>query len=216
MHEHKDITIEAKDLPKMLEQLEEGFYAIPVFQREFVWDIGNIKSLWDSIYRHYPIGSFLIWETEEKIPKHRKLFEIELKSNEKGNFNYILDGQQRITSLLGSIKGAKRTTKKIFTIYFDLKKALDEKNKSDEEIELSPFVDEDEFNKSNEEEKKFIIPASFLVNFNTQFYRDLLLMGKKEQEIAEFYREVCDRLKSKYKLSIIRLNKIPIEEVCVE
>jgi len=63
MHEHKDITIEAKDLPKMLEQLEEGFYAIPVFQREFVWDIGNIKSLWDSIYRHYPIGSFLIWET---------------------------------------------------------------------------------------------------------------------------------------------------------
>ena len=129
MHEHKDITIEAKDFPKMLEQLEEGFYAIPVFQREFVWDIGNIKSLWDSIYRHYPIGSFLIWETEEKIPKHRKLFEIELKSNEKGNFNYILDGQQRITSLLGSIKGAKRTTKKTFTIYFDLKKALDEKNK---------------------------------------------------------------------------------------
>ena len=43
MHEHKDITIEAKDLPRMLEQLEDGFYAIPVFQRDFVWDIGNIK-----------------------------------------------------------------------------------------------------------------------------------------------------------------------------
>ena len=66
MHESKDIIIEAKDIPTMLQELERGFYAIPVFQREFVWDLSNIKSLWDSIYRHYPIGSFLIWETEEK------------------------------------------------------------------------------------------------------------------------------------------------------
>ena len=211
MHEHKDITIEAKDLPKMLEQLEEGFYAIPVFQREFVWDIGNIKSLWDSIYRHYPIGSFLIWETEERIPKHRKLFNIELKSNEKGNFNYILDGQQRITSLLGSIKGAKRTNRKTFAIFFDLKRALDEKNKVNGDIEITPFLDEDECEGQNEEDKKFIIPVSFLLSFNTQFYKELL---KQSEEIADFYHDVCDRLKSKYKLSIIRLNKIPIEEVC--
>jgi predicted transport protein len=212
MHENKDITIEAKDLPKMLEQLEEGFYAIPVFQREFVWEVSNIKSLWDSIYRHYPIGSFLIWETEEKIPKHRKLFNIELKSNEKGNFNYILDGQQRITSLLGSIKGAMRTTKKTFTIFFDLKKALNEKNKSNEDIEDSPFLDEDEYNKSDNEEKKLIIPVSYLMEFNTPFYKELLKQGS--EELADFYHDVCDRLKSKYKLSIIRLNKIPIDEVC--
>ena len=45
MHENKDIVIEAIDLPKMLEKLEEGFYAIPVFQREFVWDIGMGMSM---------------------------------------------------------------------------------------------------------------------------------------------------------------------------
>lgn len=41
MHEHKDILIEAKDFPTMLQELERGFYAIPVFQREFVWDLNN-------------------------------------------------------------------------------------------------------------------------------------------------------------------------------
>src|SRR3990167_8515365 len=184
MHEHKDIIIEAKDFPTMLQELERGFYAIPVFQREFVWDLSNIKSLWDSIYRHYPIGSFLIWETEEKIPTHRKLFDIELKSNEKGNFNYVLDGQQRITSLLGSIKGARRTNKKTFSIFFNLKKAFEEKDKPNE-LQSNLFLDEDEFNEFPEDEK-----------------------------LADFYASVCDRLKNKYKLSVIRLNKMPIEEVC--
>ncbi len=212
MHEHKDITIEAKDLPKMLEQLEGGFYAIPIFQREFVWDIGNIKKLWDSIYRHYPVGSFLIWETEEKLPKHRTLFNIELKQNEKGNFNYILDGQQRIVSLLGSIKGEKRTIKKTYAIYFDLKLALNEKNKVNEDIEAVLFIDDDELKEHTEEERKFIIPVSQLLNFNTDYWRKLDRAGY--EQIADFYKSVCDRLEGKYKLSIIRLNKIPIEEVC--
>ena len=210
MHEHKDIIIEAKDFPTMLQELERGFYAIPVFQREFVWDLSNIKSLWDSIYRHYPIGSFLIWETEEKIPTHRKLFDIELKSNEKGNFNYVLDGQQRITSLLGSIKGARRTTKKTFSIFFNLKKAFEEKDKPNE-LQSNLFLDEDEFNEFPEEDKVFIIPVNYLLAYNRQFDKEL---QKKDEKLADFYASVCDRLKNKYKLSVIRLNKMPIEEVC--
>ncbi|MEK6916239.1 MAG: DUF262 domain-containing protein [Nanoarchaeota archaeon] len=210
MHEHKDIIIEAKDFPTMLQELEQGFYAIPVFQREFVWEPNNIKALWDSIYRHYPIGSFLIWETEEKIPTHRKLFNIELKSNPKGQFNYILDGQQRITSLLGSIKGEKRTIKKTFSIFFNLKKAFEEKDRS-HELQSNLFLDEDEFNDFAEEEKIFIIPVSFLLTYNRQFDKEI---DKIDENLADFYSSVCDRLRSKYKLSIIRLNKMPIEEVC--
>lgn len=210
MHESKDIIIEAKDFPTMLQELERGFYAIPVFQREFVWDLSNIKSLWDSIYRHYPIGSFLIWETEEKIPTHRKIFDIELKTNEKGNFNYVLDGQQRITSLLGSIKGAKRTAKKTFSIFFNLKKAFEEKDKPNE-LQSNLFLDEDEFNDFSEEDKIFIIPVNYLLAYNRQFDKEL---QKRDEKLADFYASVCDRLKSKYKLSVIRLNKMPIEEVC--
>jgi uncharacterized protein with ParB-like and HNH nuclease domain len=58
MHENKNIITEPITLPKIIEHLESGQYAIPIFQREFVWDINSIKDLWDSIYRHYPIGSF--------------------------------------------------------------------------------------------------------------------------------------------------------------
>ncbi|MFA5020403.1 MAG: DUF262 domain-containing protein [Candidatus Pacearchaeota archaeon] len=211
MNEKKDIVIESKDLPKMLEQLEEGFYAIPIFQRDFVWDQNNIKSLWDSIYRYYPIGSFLIWETEEKLPKHRDLLGIELKQNERGNYNYILDGQQRITSLLGSIKGVKRG-KKIIRLFFNIRKGAQEDLEStSNELEDSPFIFEDELNELSAEEKSFVVPISDLLNFNTEIYRNLL---KVDESLAEFYREVSDKLRTRYKLSIIKLNKIPIEEVC--
>lgn len=210
MHEHKDIIIEAKNFPTMLQELEKGFYAIPIFQRGFVWDPNNIKFLWDSIYRHYPIGSFLVWETEERMPSHREFFGITLKPNEKGNFNYILDGQQRITSLLGSIKGEKRTTKKTYKIFFNLKKAFEEKDKPNE-LQSNLFLDEDEFSEFPEEDKVFIIPVSYLLAYNRQFDKEL---QKNEEKLADFYASVCDRLKSKYKLSVIRLSKIPIEEVC--
>lgn len=214
MHENKDIIIESKDLPDILKQLETGIYAIPVFQRDFVWEPDNIKALWDSIYRHYPIGSFLIWETEEKLPRHRELFGISLKQSEKGNYNYILDGQQRITSLLGSIKGAKRNKSKTFLLYFDLKKALEkEKNGDNPNMEEEPiFLDEDEFEALPVEYKKFAIPVNDIVQFNTHYYKTLFKEGHEKE--ADFYHDLCDRLKTKYKVSIIRLNKMSIEEVC--
>ena len=213
MHHEKDIVPESKELPEMLKHLENGFYAIPVFQREFVWDLNNIKSLWDSIYRHYPIGSFLIWETDEKLPRHKKLFDIELKSNEKGKYTYILDGQQRITSLLGSVRGAKRKTNKTFTLYFDVKKAFEFQGKDSPDLgEIQFFLDEDEFNDLIDEEKQYAVPVSSLIEFNTDFWRKLDRAG--HENIADFYKNVCDRLRSKYKISIIRLNKMPIDEVC--
>lgn len=70
----------------------------------------------------------------------------------------MLDGQQRITSLLGSIKGARRTAKKTFSIFFNLKKAFEEKDKPNE-LQSNLFLDEDEFNDFSEEDKIFIIPV---------------------------------------------------------
>jgi predicted transport protein len=205
----KEIIPEAISIQNMIEGLKDGHYAIPVFQRDFVWDINNIKSLWDSIYRHYPIGSFLIWETEEKLPRHRKILDIELKSTERGTFNYILDGQQRITSLISSIMGAKLKNKTL-TIYLDLKKAF-ENSKNNSILEDSLFIDEKELEGEPLTARDFFVPVAKLIKFDTFYYK--LLIKRGEEILADFYHDISEVMTNNYKLSIIRLNKIPLEEI---
>lgn len=87
---------------------DDAMYAIPQLQRNYVWDKNRVCLLLDSIYNHYPIGVSLIWKA-----KSSKISEI--KSNTKTilpSFNYnrktidfIIDGQQRLTSLYGLYKG---------------------------------------------------------------------------------------------------------------
>jgi len=91
-------------------QLTRGAFLIPSFQREFVWDPDDIIKLWDSIYRFYPIGSILYWETDISLHIHRKPGGWILPDDGcdvcKGEKRvYILDGQQRATSLLVSLLG---------------------------------------------------------------------------------------------------------------
>jgi Protein of unknown function DUF262 len=98
-------------------------YQIPTFQRDVVWDENQVKRLWDSIFRFYPIGSILIWRTDVKLHNHREIggFVIEQDGDEK-EYQYLLDGQQRTTALLTSIYGGKIQAREGFdpTLYVDL------------------------------------------------------------------------------------------------
>ncbi|NLD38362.1 MAG: DUF262 domain-containing protein [Desulfatiglans sp.] len=86
-------------------KLSEGLILIPSFQREFVWGQDDIISLWESIYRFYPIGNILCWETGTRLNIHRRPggaihYDEATKSK---RYVYILDGQQRATSMLMSM-----------------------------------------------------------------------------------------------------------------
>jgi len=196
-------------------------YTIPKFQRDFVWDDKEIKKLWDSIYRNYPIGSFMIWESDKELPDNREIADnIKFLRTDYNTYKYILDGQQRITSLIVSILGGEKVPKgrkrpKNLTIYFSLKEAEKEiKEKDlDEKKKISLFFTEKEVKKlSNKEEKKYIIKVSKLIDFDSKIYSEFYKEG--EEEIASLYQEICNRLKTSYKLSIINLQNIPVEEVC--
>ncbi len=64
---------------------------IPEFQREFVWDPEQVKLLAESLYRDYPVGSFLLWDSSEYQ---------EAKTAEGTQASlWIVDGQQRTTAL---------------------------------------------------------------------------------------------------------------------
>ena len=59
-----------KGLTTYLDELIAKNYQIPTFQRNVVWAQENVKKLWDSIYKFYPLGSILIWKTDLKLQNH--------------------------------------------------------------------------------------------------------------------------------------------------
>lgn len=88
------------DLITILSQIDLGSYALPVFQRGYVWNRDQVRKLMYSLYRGYPIGDLLVWDTNTDATITRGDGPLSA-----GHVNLILDGQQRITSLYGIIRG---------------------------------------------------------------------------------------------------------------
>ena len=84
----------------ILSQIDIGAYALPVFQRGYVWNRDQVRKLMYSLYRGYPIGELLVWNTATDPQMARGD-----GSLTAGNVNLILDGQQRVTTLYGIFRG---------------------------------------------------------------------------------------------------------------
>lgn len=107
---HK-ITPSNPRLSSLLTDVAKGNIKIPVFQREYVWDDEQIMSLLDSIYRGFPVGSLLLWSTKEALTHERNVGGFELpKTPEDYPVNYVLDGQQRLTTLYGVFNSDAKTS----------------------------------------------------------------------------------------------------------
>ena len=92
----------------LVSDVERGLIQIPQFQREFVWTIKKSANLLDSIIKGYPIGTFIFWRTNERFRSVKTLGDIKLPNPRKDeNTSYVLDGQQRLTSLFAVLKGSK-------------------------------------------------------------------------------------------------------------
>lgn len=98
---HKTVPTNPR-LSSLLGDVTKGNVKIPVFQREYVWEDEQILSLLDSIYQGYPVGSLLMWSTKEKLAHERNVGGFALPHTpEDYPVNYVLDGQQRLTTLFG-------------------------------------------------------------------------------------------------------------------
>lgn len=117
------ITVKPDTLNNLVSAVERGEYRIPQFQREYVWVTSKILELFDSLYREFPIGSFFLWKAGRE---HNYLFRhtVDLgipPVEEHDNISFILDGQQRITSLYVSLKGLRIGEADYRKIVFDLR-----------------------------------------------------------------------------------------------
>ena len=92
-------------IKQLLDSVSSGSIRIPAFQRGFVWDMDRVAYLMDSIYKKYPFGSLLFWRTKSKLAIERRLGIFELPApQEDYPVDYVLDGQQRLTSIFSVFK----------------------------------------------------------------------------------------------------------------
>lgn len=84
----------------ILDQIDLGAIALPEFQRGYVWNRDQVRGLMDSLYRRHPVGGLLVWVTKTENAHARGDGVLA-----PGSVELLLDGQQRITSLYGIIRG---------------------------------------------------------------------------------------------------------------
>ncbi|NDF42811.1 MAG: DUF262 domain-containing protein, partial [Actinobacteria bacterium] len=106
---------------ELVSDIERGKIQKPEMQREYVWKAPRVRDLLDSLYRGYPSGTILLWETDEEVPLQD--FSVSQQSNPYKSTRLLLDGQQRLTSLSSVIRGepiSVRGRKKPIDILFNL------------------------------------------------------------------------------------------------
>ena len=84
----------------ILDSIDQGAIALPKFQRGYVWNRAQVRGLMHSLYHRHPVGGLLVWLTGTDEAEARGDHQLQ-----PGYVKLLLDGQQRVTSLYGIIRG---------------------------------------------------------------------------------------------------------------
>jgi len=182
----------------LFSDIDSGVIKIPKFQRDFVWTKDQTARLIDSIIKGYPIGTFIFWQTQDELRHFKEIGNITLPSTPIGStVKYVLDGQQRITSLYAVRKGA------IFTVQgkeIDYKDICIDLEASVESEEPAVLVDPPE-------DKRYITVFDLLNNNLTTFISNY---NVEEIEKIQIYKQ---RLTT-YDFSTIMIIDYPLDIAC--
>jgi hypothetical protein len=187
-----------KNFSTLFNDIEKGIIKIPQFQRDFVWSKDKSAKLIDSIIKGYPIGTFIIWKTKEVLRTIRNIGGIELPETPKGDFvEYVLDGQQRITSIYASLKGL------VIKKYYDDVEKLEDFSQMYIDLEAGM---EDDIILTNIEEKelKKVLKVQDLLNSDLRYLVD---------NYPDYIDKISDYRKQleSYNFTIVTTREIPID-----
>lgn len=130
-----ELTTNSQKIDKLIKRIDDGDIKVPAFQRGYVWKQEQIIELMQSIIADYPVGSVLLWEASEKDKlKSTRNIAGYLIPEKAASYpvNYVLDGQQRLSSIYGvfSDKTAQEKNSEkynpcldIFEIYYDFERS---------------------------------------------------------------------------------------------
>lgn len=94
-------------LSHIIEDIKHGKTALPDIQRPFVWSTAKIRDLFDSMYRGFPVGTLMFWETGAEVGTRQ----IGGGDVDRVPQLLVVDGQQRLTSLYAVLTGESVLTK---------------------------------------------------------------------------------------------------------
>ena len=145
---YQDLTIR-----ELVDKVERGDIRLPELQRGLVWTATKVRDLLDSLYRGYPSGTILTWETDE--PVATRDFAVEQDTGATTQFQLLLDGQQRLTAMSAILRGADvqvRDRRRPIKILFNLehpaqpteRSELDEDDEAEQAmLDSAPAEDDD-------------------------------------------------------------------------
>jgi hypothetical protein len=106
---------------ELINLIRTGELRLPEMQRRYVWPATRVRDLLDSLYRNYPSGTILVWETDSEMPTRDLAVGQEISPF--AGHKLLLDGQQRLTSLSAVLRGEAvnvRNRKRPIEILFNL------------------------------------------------------------------------------------------------
>ncbi len=212
------LDISVKELVNKVRRKE---LVLPEMQRRYVWPATRVRDLLDSLYREYPSGSILVWETDEDIVTREMSVETD-QSPTTLNKLLLLDGQQRITSLASILLGEPiivRNRKRPIDILFNLDHPegppievleVDEDDVQTDIDELEGVVSETDL--QEELKKRTFVVASKSLKNDPKWVPVSDIFNKEHSEILE-RTGITSFQDQNYKLYSSRLNKVKhIEE----
>jgi len=219
----KTIDYNLKDILKGVSYEQ---FLIPQFQRRFRWKNSQVKLLVDSLARNYPIGSLLMLARNPEVPLQSRSVEAEImdstdstdKDTEFGSeVYYILDGQQRLTSIARVFLNADPK----INYYFDLYKMLQSFDNEDTSWIVTRRRGKKEYKRKDNNR---LLRADVVLNqtetdvFVSEYIEDSgdfpNFSRKEEREAAAKIKGVFETIRN-YKVPIVVLNgDAPLESVC--
>lgn len=179
----------------LVNRIQSGDVKIPKFQRSFVWTEEQVIRLLESIYQGYPIGSLLFWLTEQPMKSERNIGGFDLpETPERYPRNYVLDGQQRLTTIYGVLNWPDKNKLHILNVYFDLEKEAFFQNTGNMNAKCVPM--------------NILFKTSELMKFRTQLseFKNSDMLQQNIDVLYETFRE--------YLIPVVTIKEMTIEEVC--
>ncbi len=200
-----------ESIDDLLKLVQNGKIMIPIFQRNFVWEKKDIKNIFDSIYRGYPIGNLLLWKTRLELPNNKsKIGPLEFNLSESSDLLAVVDGQQRLTSLASVLLLSSATVseeeKSKWELYFNLdgKEFVFPDPKKKQEpyyywLPMKVIADTSQYLKwlrGLDENSKYIEIADNLVKAIRDYKIPVYLVESDENEVREIFQRLNDMGKS--------------------
>ncbi len=178
-------------IAQLAQRVLDADILLPRFQRNFVWKRKQILDLLDSIRRNYPIGSLLLWQSRQELASERAIADLVI-AEKKPDYpvNYLLDGQQRLSTICGALYWRGSKSSSVWNIAYDLRQRRF--------IHLDSLV----------EPPLHIVPTRYLPTPSTFFSRLISLPEDLQGEARALFDRFTD-----YQIAVVTLGDMSIKDV---